>query len=129
MMHVVDNMRQASAMLSASHAIAVVSVPWSPWPRKSRQVLAALGSTRGHWSPDSFVEFFDLWPERDGELNRWYDALCASASPWFELHGHGYGPLWWLASGKVLECITKPYEYSLEELQQRSAAVFRGSEG
>jgi len=34
--------------------------------------------------------------------------------------------VWWLANGEVLECITKPYEYLLEELQQCSAAVFRG---
>jgi hypothetical protein len=125
MVQVVENMQQATLMLSASRAIALVSVPWSPWPRKSRDVLDALESTRGQWFPDSHVEFFELWPERDSDLNRWYDALCVSASPRFELHGHGYGPLWWLAAGKVLDCITKPYEYPQEELQQRSAAVFR----
>lgn len=112
-------------MLSASHTIALVSVPWSPWPRKSREVLAALESTRGQWSPDSPAEFFDLWPERDDELNRWYEALCVSSSPRFELHGHGYGPLWWLAEGKVLGCLTKPYDHTLEDLQQRSAALFQ----
>lgn len=126
MAYVVENIQQASPMLSASRAIALVSVAWSPWPRLSREVLAALESTLGQWSPDPLVELFDLWPERDDELNRWYDALCVSLSPRFELHGHGYGPLWWMANGKVLECITRPYEYPLEELQERSVAVFRG---
>ena len=124
MVHVVENMRQASQLLSAPRAIVLVSVPWSPWPHKSREVLIALDSTRAFWSPAIVVEFFDLWPERDHELNRWYEALCISLSPRFELHGHGYGPLWWLANGKVLECITKPYDYPLEELRQRSSRVF-----
>lgn len=74
------------------------------------------------------MEFFDLWPERDGELNHWYDALCLSASPRFVLHGHGYGPLWWLSQGEVLECITKPYEHPLEELKKRFALAFRMDE-
>jgi hypothetical protein len=70
------------------------------------------------------VEFFDLWLEQNEELKRWYDAQCASARPMFELHGHGYGPLWWLVNGNVLDCLTKPYEYSLTELQQRSSMIF-----
>jgi hypothetical protein len=111
--------------LNAARAIVLVSVPWSPWPGKSREVLAALEATRGHWSPDASVEFFDLWPERNEELNRWYDKLCADLSPQFELHGHGYGPLWWLAEGDVLECLTKPYEHALETLRRRSAEIFR----
>jgi hypothetical protein len=43
---VIQSMEQLSAMQSASRAIALVSVPWSPWPRKSREMLAALESTR-----------------------------------------------------------------------------------
>ena len=110
-------------------AIAVVSVPWSPWPRKSRVVLAALEDSRDVWLPGLAVEFFDLWPEREDELNRWYEGMCQSHAPRFELHGHGYGPLWWLAGGAVLDCLTKPYEQPLESLQQRSATLLRGAGG
>jgi hypothetical protein len=46
-----------------------------------------------------------------------------------ELHGHGYGPLWWLAGGVVLVCLTKPYERPLASLQQRSAALLQASGG
>jgi hypothetical protein len=118
-------MLQVSQMLSASRAIVLVSVAWSPWPRKSREVLVALEFSRGQWAPNATVEFFDIWPERDDELNHWYEGLCVNSAPPFELHGHGYGPLWWLAKGKVLECLSKPYEYPLETLQQRAAALFQ----
>jgi hypothetical protein len=67
---VVERMDQVSPMLSASRAIVLVSVPWSVWPSKSREMLAALESTREQWSREVPVEFFDLWPERDDELNR-----------------------------------------------------------
>lgn len=129
MAHVVQTMAQMHPMLSASRAIVLVSVPWSPWPRKSRDMLAALESTLGHWSRGPAVGFFDLWPECDGELNRWYEVLCANSSPQFELHGHGYGPLWWLAEGEVLDCLSRPYEYTLESLQQRSAGLFEATIG
>lgn len=124
MVHIVENVGQLSAMLTAARAIVIVSVPWSPWPKKSRVALATLEATHGQCSPDASIAFFDLWPERDEKLNRWYESLCVNSSPRFELHGHGYGPLWWLAEGKVLECITKPYDYPLEILQQRSKEVF-----
>ncbi|MBI1833103.1 MAG: hypothetical protein HY040_08785 [Planctomycetes bacterium] len=126
MAHLVEKMRQVYSMLSAARAIVLVSVPWSPWPRKSRDVLAALESTQEQWFTDASVEFFDLWPERDDELKRWYESLFANSAPRFQLHGHGYGPLWWLSEGKVLECLTEPYVFSLEALQQRSAAFFHG---
>jgi len=42
----------------------------------------------------------------------------------FELHGHGYGPLWWLADGVILDCLTKPYEPRLRSLKERSAVLF-----
>ena len=126
MAHVIDSMRQLSQMLSASRAIVLISVPWSLWPRKSREVLAAVESTREQWSPDASVEFFDMWLERDDELNRWYEVQCVNSSPRFELHGHGYGPLWWMAEGEVLDCLTKPYGYPLRELQLRSAGSFCG---
>jgi hypothetical protein len=125
MARVIENMTDLTSMLSSSCAIAIVSVPWSPWHSKSREVLAALESTCRQWSPNASVKFFDLWPERDEELNRWYTALCTNLSPRLELHGHGYGPLWWLAEGEVLECLIKPYEYSLETIQQRSAELFK----
>jgi hypothetical protein len=68
---VIERVQQVPALLAAPRAIALVSVPWSPWPRKSRQVLAALEGSRPMWSPGAPVECFDLWPEREGELNRW----------------------------------------------------------
>lgn len=122
----IQNMPQLSSMLSARRAICLVSVPWSHWPRQSRPILAALESTQKQWSPDFLVLFFELCPEGNDELNRWYEALCINSSPRFELHGHGYGPLWWLTHGDVLDCLTRPYDYALEELQQRSAGVIRG---
>lgn len=124
MAHVIDRMLQVPALQSASRAVALVSVAWSPGPRRSREMLTGLESTQEVWSPDARVEFFDLWPERDDDLNRWYEDLCAFAFPRFELHGHGYGPLWWLSDGKVIECFTKPYEYSLQDLQKRSTQIF-----
>jgi hypothetical protein len=82
------------------------------------------GSDAARLLPDSPVEFFDLWPERDDELNGWYDKQCLDLAPWFELHGHGYGPLWFLARGQVLDCLNKPYEYRLADLQRRAADIF-----
>jgi len=125
MAHVVESMLQVSPMLAASRAIVLVSVLWSPWPQKSRDVLAALESSCPQWSPQASVEFFDLWPEREDELNRWYESLCLHSSPRFELHGNGYGPLWWMVEGHVFECLTKPYEYPLKSLKQRSMAIFQ----
>jgi|GEM_PF-6912094 hypothetical protein len=123
---IVERGQQLPAMLAAPRAIALVSVPWSPWPRKSRDVLTALERSRELWLPDATVEFYDLWPEEDDELNRWYVGMCQSHATRFELHGHGYGPLWWLAGGVVLECLTRPYAQPLELLQQRSAALLAG---
>lgn len=117
----VERAQQVPAMVAA-RAIVLVSVPWSPWPRKSRDVLTALEQSLELWSPDASVEFFDLWPEREDGLNRWYEEICKSHFPQLELHGHGYGPLWWMAHGVVLDCLTKPYEHPLTLLRQRSAA-------
>jgi hypothetical protein len=125
MAEVVKTMGQVFRMLSASRAIVLVSVPWSPWPRKSREVLAALESTQKQWAFNASVEFFDLWPESEEALTGWYEELCITSSPRFVLHGHGYGPLWWLAEGKVLSCLAKPYEYPMEELQQRSKSLYK----
>ncbi|MDB5345835.1 MAG: hypothetical protein JWP89_4212 [Schlesneria sp.] len=125
MLQVILNVPQLSQMQLASRAIALISVPWSPWPQKSREVLVSLETSQEQWSPQCPVEFFDVWPERDAELNRWYEMQCVDAEPKFELHGHGYGPLWWLANGKVLECLAKPYDLPLKEIQRRSAAIFQ----
>jgi hypothetical protein len=125
MAHVIERVQQVPALLTAPRAVALVSVPWSPWPQKSRDVLAVLERSRELWLPDTPVEFFDLWPERDDKLNRWYEGICQSHALRFELHGHGYGPLWWLAGGVVLGCQTKPYELPLESLQERAAAYLR----
>ena len=125
----VTSIKHLPAMLTAPRAIVLVSVAWSPWPSKSRKVLTDLDSNRRLWIPNSLVEFFDLWPERDESLNSWYEEMCKSYSLNFELHGHGYGPLWWLVRGEVTDCLTKPYEHSLETLQQRTTMLFesRGS--
>jgi hypothetical protein len=85
MAQVIDSIGQASALLAAARAIAVLSVEWSPWPRKSREALAALKATGGRWSPGAPVELFDVRPERDKALNHWYEGLCAALSPRFEL--------------------------------------------
>jgi hypothetical protein len=124
MVLVVERMEQTTRLLAAPRAIALVSVPWSPWPQKSRKVLAVLEESRELWLPAVAVEFFDLWPERDAGLNSWYDRLCESHSQ-FELHGHGYGPLWWLAGGKMLACRSKPYESPIEDLRGYSALLLR----
>jgi hypothetical protein len=73
MPQVVENVEQVYPMLSAFRAVVLVSVPWSPWPRKSRDVLTALEASIEQWSAHASVAFFDVWPERDGELNRWYE--------------------------------------------------------
>src|SRR5437899_3241305 len=115
----VTNIKHLAAILTAPRAIALVSVAWSPWPSISRNILTDLESSRRVWLPSCLVEFFELWPERDESLNSWYEDMCKTYAMIFELHGHGYGPLWWLVSGEVIDCLTKPYEYSLETLQQR----------
>ncbi len=125
----IERLQQVPVMLAAPRAVTLVSVPWSPWPRKSREVLAELERTRGLWSPGTEVEFFDLWPERDGELNAWYDRTCRDYSPGFELHGHGYGPLWWLSRGVVIGCLTEPYEERLPDLQKYSADLLNTASG
>jgi hypothetical protein len=127
MANVVERLEQVPPFLAAPRVIALVSVPWSPWPRRSRQSLEALEASREEWLPGCPVEFFDLRPEQEEELNRWYDALCRSHWPRFALHGDGYGPLWWLARGQVLDCLSKPYGYCLESLQRRSECCFKAS--
>src|ERR1700730_19441219 len=114
-----------ASMLVAPRAIVLVSVPWSPWPPKSWNILAALETTRNVWFPNASVEFFELFPEKEEKLNEWYQFKCKRQAPLRELHGHGYGPLWWLAEGEVIDCLAKPYEHSLESLQQRSMTLFQ----
>src|SRR6476660_4483305 len=118
MAKVIESVAQLPPMLTASRTITLISVAWSPWPRKSRELLAALEATQDQWSPQHPIHFFDLWPERESTLNEWYDSQCKEGSPRFELHGHGYGPLWCLTNGKVTACLAKAYELRLEEVQQ-----------
>jgi hypothetical protein len=120
----VTSIKHLPAMLTAPRAIALVFVAWSPWPSKSRDILTDLESNRKVWLPSSSLEFFELWPERDESLNSWYEDMCKSYALRFELHGHGYGPLWWLVRGEVIDCLSKPYGHSLETLQRRSVAIF-----
>jgi hypothetical protein len=124
---VVERYGQVSLMLAEPLAVTLVSVPWSPWPKRARDVLAALEASRDEWWPESPVAFFDLWPERDAALLQWYKDLCAEHSPQFELHGHGYGPLWWLTSGVIADCLKRPYELPLIQVQGRSRAAFSGT--
>ena len=127
MVNVIDNIELLPPLLAAPRAIALVAVPWSPWHAWSRRVLDALESSRALWLPGGQVQFFVLWPERDEKLNPWYEELCQAHYPRFELHGHGYAPLWWLAEGQIMDCLTKPYEMSLEDLQQRSRRAFENN--
>jgi hypothetical protein len=124
MVVIIERIEQLSAIHSADRAIVLVSVDWSPWPKESRNTMTALEESRDEWSPDSAVEFFDFWPDRDIELERWYDETCRRYAPQFELHGHGYGPFWWMRNGKILDCLTMPYKPPISQLQQRSRAVF-----
>jgi hypothetical protein len=125
MVSVIDNMPSLQQMLSADRAITLVAVPWSPWYRFSRPILDALEVSEAQWSPKCPVKFFVLWPEKDDELNQWYEQLCQQERPRFELHGHGYAPLWWLARGQVVDCLAKPYEVDAAMLQKRSARAFQ----
>lgn len=122
---VIDSLGLLPAMHAAPRAIALVAVAWSPWHRRSRLVLDALEASRAEWSPNSPVGFFVLWPEEEDELRRWYEELCRQHAPRFELHGHGYGPLWWLVEGQVVDCMSRPYEAGRPALQERSARAFR----
>jgi hypothetical protein len=122
---VVERMDQVAPMFSVPRAIALVSVPWSPWPLRSRQMLNQLERSREDWLPSAPLAFFDLWPEREKALHAWYDELCEFCFPKFELHGHGYGPFWWLTDGEIVDCLTKPYEHTLEALQQRYVVLNR----
>ena len=125
MPHVVESMQQLGPMIAAPRAVVLVSVPWSPWPNKARPSLATLALTRRRWSPVWQVEFFDLRPESDEELNRWYESVLREYWPRFELSAGGYGPFWWVTRGRVIDYLTKPYNLSLEELERRSAAAFQ----
>jgi hypothetical protein len=119
---IIDHGDQVSLLTTTPRAIAMVSVEWSPWHRKSRHVLAALEDTREHWTVRS-VSFFELWPEREQGIRGWYNQLCQSYAPEFELHGHVFGPLWWLVDGDIVGCQLKPYELGLRVLQARSASL------
>ena len=92
-----------------------------------RSVLDALEASQREWAANSPVGFFVLWPEEEDELRRWYEELCRQHAPRFELHGHGYAPLWWLVEGQVVDCMSRPYEASVPVLQSRSARAFRVS--
>jgi hypothetical protein len=123
----IDNIRTIPTMLGAPRAIVLVAVAWSPWHQRSRPLLVALESSQEEWSPGRPVDFFELWPERDAELNHWYEELIHHSWPRFELHGHGYAPFWWLRQGEVIDCLTNPYEAGLAVLQERSAHVFQST--
>ncbi|HTI52055.1 MAG TPA: hypothetical protein VL475_13920 [Planctomycetaceae bacterium] len=88
-------------------------------------MLNQLERSRDNWLPGAPVAFFDLWPEREEALHAWYDELCELRFPKFELHGHGYGPFWWLTNGQIVDCLTKPCEHTLEALQQRYVELNR----
>jgi hypothetical protein len=121
----IDTIRALPTMLAASRGIVLVAVAWSPGYLRSRPLLSALESSQAQWSPAHPVNFFELWPEKDAQLNEWYEALIHKL-PRFELHGHGYGPFWWLRQGEVIDCLSKPYEAGLAILEKRSANVFQG---
>ena len=116
---VVERMDQVAQMLSAPRALTLVSVPWSPWPRQSRRIFDELEKCRESWLPGVPVSFFELQPESDEDLQGWYDKFCEVHFPQFELHGHGYGPFWWLSNGEVLDCLAKPCDHTRYALQQR----------
>ena len=52
-------------------------------------------------------------------------SCCEHQYPQLELHGHGYAPLWWLVQGRIVDCLTKPYETELPALIARSVKAFR----
>jgi hypothetical protein len=120
---VINSLGQIPRLMAAPRSIALLFVEWSPGPYRSRVVLNNLEASRNEWSPKHAIEFFEIVPEAQDELNRWYEELCRLYSPRFELHGHGWGPLWWVANGEVLDCLTKPYELPLETSIQRSVNV------
>jgi hypothetical protein len=104
----------------------MIAVAWSPWHQRSRPVLVTLESSQSQWSPGRPVSFFELWPEKDANLNQWYQDLTHQKWPRFELHGHGYAPFWWLRHGEVIDCLSKPYQAGLPGLQKRSTVAFQG---
>jgi hypothetical protein len=124
MVSVIENTRDLAPMLAAPRAMAVVAVDWSPWHRRSVPVLEALEASQAEWSPNHAIRFFLLWPEHDEALNRWYEEKLAEY-PQLELHGHGYAPLWWLRDGAIVDCLTRPYELPLAELQMRSTTALQ----
>ena len=126
MVHLIETVDQIPALVNASRAIALLSVPWSVWPRKSKKVLELLEKTQTTWASDLRIEYFDIWPEKNEELNRWYEGLCEEYADQFELHGHGYGPLWWVRDGVILRSMTKPYELDFGEVKRLSAFLLAG---
>jgi hypothetical protein len=122
----IEDIAALASLLSAPRAIALVYVPWSPWPRKSRVVLGELEASQVEWSTEMPISFFVLSPEKDETLNAWYEGVCSEYSQRFVLHGDGYGPFWWLSRGKIIDCLTKPYDVALKALQMRSINTFEG---
>jgi hypothetical protein len=102
-----------------------VYVDWSPGPRISRANFTALEETRSRWFPEHEVNFYELHPEAEEELNRWYDEMLQTYHPRFALHGHGNGPIWWMERGEVVACTDRPaHAYTVDELQRYSRKAF-----
>jgi len=118
---IVSTLDGARAVMNAARAVVLVYVEWSPFPRQSQKVLIELEASAEDWCSEP-VAFFVLRPEDDEQINAWYEALM-SKHPDMELHGHGYGPFWWIRDRAIVDCMRNPYRLSLEELKSRSGAL------
>ena len=92
---------------------------WSPAPQLSLEKLANLQANAPSWCQAGSVDFYMLRPEDDQQLNAWYKSLF-NEYPQFALHGHGWGPFWWVKDGKIVDCESHPYAMTDVELRERS---------
>ena len=95
-------------------------------PALGSPVLDSLNATQQQWSPEP-ISFFVLCPAGDRRLADWYSDLYHLYEPRFTLHGHGWGPFWWLVRGTIVDCLTKPYEQSIEQLRERTLKAFEAA--
>lgn len=115
----VSTLPDAKSIFNEERAIVLVYVDWSMTPRLSLDKLNALKATSLEWCPNDPVAFYVIRPEDDNQLNAWYESLF-DKYPQFQLHGHGWGPFWWVNDGKIVDCVHKPWNISDDDLRARS---------
>ncbi len=118
----ISHINDLTQLLESDRAIVLVWVGWSRGPYFSRNLLTTLEETVSNWSPNMAVNFYILDVEAEEQLSKWYENKCLAYQEKFTLHGHGWGPFWWMRQGQIVDCVSIPWKDC--DVQQRSIEAF-----